>query len=151
MVYYKRKGQFRCRFPPSITNICSKKLGHITLHHSLLKQLSFLELCRLSSSSSKQPWKREAIFRERQKNSSDNSSRSSWGSQRTTIPPLSIRFSSTECVMDLDQRCPTLSPFATYCDKRFKCGERQLFRNGFLLINTLNFSHFLNNSSDIKA
>ncbi len=37
-------------------------------------------------------------------------------------------------------RCPTLSPFATCGDKRFKCVDRQLFRNVLLMANTLFFS-----------
>ncbi len=37
----------------------------------------------------------------------------------------------------LFQCCPTLSPFATCGDKIFECGDRQLFRTGFVLVNTL--------------
>ena len=40
----------------------------------------------------------------------------------------------------LDQRCPTLWPFATCGDKRFKCGVRQFHRNVYLLINKQSFS-----------
>jgi hypothetical protein len=43
----------------------------------------------------------------------------------------------------LEQCCPTLSPFATCGDKRFECGDRQLLKNVFLMINKL---HYLSNS-----
>ena len=43
-------------------------------------------------------------------------------------------------VEGLKQRRPTLSPFATCGDKSFECGDRQFFRNIFLLLNTQYFS-----------
>ena len=48
------------------------------------------------------------------------------------------------------QRCPTLSPFATCGDRRFKCGDRQLLRNGYLLVNTQCFSYFLTKVATAK-
>ncbi len=43
----------------------------------------------------------------------------------------------------LDQCCPTLSPFATCGDKIFSCGDRQLLKNEFLMINKLHISLIL--------
>jgi hypothetical protein len=43
----------------------------------------------------------------------------------------------------LRQRCPTLSPLATCGDRRFKCGDRQVFINVSLMINTLRFPKIL--------
>jgi hypothetical protein len=39
----------------------------------------------------------------------------------------------------LEQRCPTLSPFATCGNWRFKCGDRRLFRNVVLMTSTQHF------------
>ncbi len=41
------------------------------------------------------------------------------------------------------QCCPTLSPFATCGDKKFECGDRQLLKNGFLMINKLHISQIV--------
>ncbi len=41
------------------------------------------------------------------------------------------------------QCCPTLSPFATCGDRSLKCGDRQLLRNRFVMINKLYFSQIL--------
>ncbi len=46
------------------------------------------------------------------------------------------------------QCCPTLSPFATCGDKGFKCGDRQLLRNGFLIVKSISNS---DKSGDSKA
>ncbi len=43
----------------------------------------------------------------------------------------------------LRQRCPTLSPLATCGDRRFKCGDRQVFINVSLMINPLRFPKIL--------
>ena len=50
------------------------------------------------------------------------------------VLPLSLLIES------LQQRCPTLSPFATCGDKRFKCGDGQFFRTIFSLINAQYFA-----------
>ncbi len=42
----------------------------------------------------------------------------------------------TSQVVMLEQCCPALSPFAICGDRRFKCGDRQLFRIGILMVNT---------------
>ncbi len=41
------------------------------------------------------------------------------------------------------QCCPTLLPFAICGDKRFKCGDRQLFRIGVLMVNALYISQIV--------
>jgi hypothetical protein len=43
----------------------------------------------------------------------------------------------------LVQSCPTLSPFATCGDKTFECGDRQLFRTGFVMVNTLHITQIM--------
>ncbi len=48
------------------------------------------------------------------------------------------------------QCCPTLSPFATCGDRSFKCGDRQLFQNESLMINTLHFPKFLTKLSTTR-
>ncbi len=50
--------------------------------------------------------------------------------------------------LTLKQWCSTLSPFATCGDGRFKCGNRNLFRNVYLMGNTLFFSHISVESGD---
>jgi hypothetical protein len=51
----------------------------------------------------------------------------------------------------LFQCCPTLSPFATCGDKRFECGDRQLFRTGFLMVNKLQYLSNSDKSGDRKT
>ncbi len=58
--------------------------------------------------------------------------------RNTAIPS----FEFAEC-LDVNQCCQTLSPFATCGDNRFKCGDRQLFKNGFLVTNSLHISQIM--------
>ncbi len=44
------------------------------------------------------------------------------------------------CFIGLNQRCPTLSPFATRGDRGLKCVDRHVSQNLSLLMKTLRFS-----------
>ncbi len=61
------------------------------------------------------------------------------------------------CLHLVDKWCPTLSPFATCGDRNFKCGNRQLFSNRFVMLNKPNLSQILQfiiqsgNSKDFVA
>jgi len=52
---------------------------------------------------------------------------------------------------DLEQRCPTLSQFATCGDMSFECGDKQFFRIVFLLINNQYFSQLITKVATGKA
>ncbi len=56
-----------------------------------------------------------------------------------------------EKTVPLSQCCPTLSSFATCGDKRFKCGDRQLLKNVFLMINKLQYLSNSDKSGDRKT
>ncbi len=63
-----------------------------------------------------------------------------WSIQKAT--PHQFRNTGLYNVV-LKQRCPTLSTFFAFGDKRFKCDDRQLFRNEVLYMITMYFPHFL--------
>ncbi len=55
-------------------------------------------------------------------------------------------------IKTLKKRCPTFLSFAiSGGDWRFKCVDKQLFRNEFLTVSTLYFSKFFVNSGGSKA
>ncbi len=48
------------------------------------------------------------------------------------------------------QCCPTLSPLAPCGDKKLRCGDRLLFRNGFLMVNSLHIFQILTKLATAK-